>query len=92
MDRIYVKDLLTAGSYPDAGIQFYALAQPAMQNGQNIYIDMTDVTAIPTTFMNVSFGRIINEYGKQQAKERLKFFNITRAQLERIKRYFDTYE
>lgn len=92
MDRIYVKDLLTGGSYPEAGTKFYALAYPSMQQGQTIYVDMTDVTAIPTTFMNVSFGQMIKEYGKQQAKERLKFLNITKSQLERIKRYFDTYE
>lgn len=92
MEKIYVKDLLVDGSYPAAGEKLYDKGVRFISQGQVIFLDMSDVDSVPTTFMNVSFGRFINEYGKDNTKKALRFLNITRSQLERIKRYFDTYE
>lgn len=92
MDRIYIKDLIVDGSYPDAGAKLYTQAVSLMSNNNDIMIDMEGVDAIPTTFMNMSFGKLILEFGKGPVKKSLKFFNISRSQLERIKKYFDSYE
>lgn len=91
MNKIAVKDLLIV-SYPDAGAKLFAFASPEISNGNLVGIDLTDVDAVPTTFMNMSFGKLIAEFGKQRVKESLRFFNITKSQLERIKVYFDSFE
>ncbi len=92
MEKILIKDLLAIGSYPEAGEALYFRTLAQISNGKEVYLDMSGVDSIPTTFMNVSFGRFIKEIGKEPTKRSLRFLNITKSQLERIKNYFELYE
>lgn len=90
-ERIKIKDLLAVGSYPEAGAKLYWLANPLLAQKQPIEIDMSDVASVPTLFMNISFGRLMSEYGKEPVMRSIRFFNISRSQLERFKSYFQSY-
>ncbi|MBQ7942349.1 MAG: STAS-like domain-containing protein [Muribaculaceae bacterium] len=92
MNKILVKDLLKGGSYPDGGAELYNLAYPIISNNQIVNIDLTDVDSVPTLFMNMSFGKLISDFGKIKVMKSLKFFNITKSQLERIKKYFSNFK
>lgn len=94
MDRILVKEILANanGSYPDGGTMLFQLSQPLIDNNKDVCIDMADVETIPTLFMNTSFAQLINKYGKKRVVSSLKFYNITKVQLDRIKKYFSNFE
>lgn len=92
-DKIFIKDLIAQKpSYPEAGTLLYDRVHDFIQRGQAVYIDMTGVESFPTTFMNVSFGRFIKEFGNMRTRRALKFMNIQRSQLDRIKRYFEMFK
>lgn len=92
MEKILIKDLLKEYiSYPRAGERLYDYADRLIRDGQTVVMDMDGVDSVPTLFMNPSFGRLIKEFGRMRVMRSFKFLNITRSQLERIKRYFDTW-
>lgn len=52
---------------------------------------MQDVQSLPSIFLNVSIGRLIDEYGKNMVKDNIAFKKISQSQAMRIKEYFDRY-
>lgn len=92
MDKIDIKQLMDSASYPDAGYMLYQKAKPMIEAGGVVRMDLTDVTSLPTLFMNMSFGKLINDFGKEKVMASLKFYSITKVQLERIKKYFDRFD
>ena len=52
---------------------------------------MSDVDLLPSMFLNVSIGKLIDTYGKQKVKETISFTMITRSQASRLKDYFERY-
>jgi hypothetical protein len=89
---IKLKDILNNRSYPDAGAELLNYIECEINNNGKIIIDMEGVSAIPTMFMNMSFAVIIDKYGIIKAKKMLSFANISKLQIERIKKYFSDYE
>lgn len=92
MDRILVKDLLINGSYPEGGEKLYQLANPLIKDNQFVNIDMNEVESIPTLFMNTSFAKLITDFGKEKVMSTLRFYNISKTQLDRIRKYFNSFE
>ena len=70
----------------------YDLALPLLNKGDKIIIDMDGVNAVPTMFMNVSFGKLVDEFGKMKVMRSINFYNINKAQLDRFKNYFKEYK
>lgn len=87
-DYIYIKDLLINGSFPEGGAKLYDLAKPIMETGGTIKLNFDGVDALPSLFMNVSFGKLIPEFGIRNVVQSLKFYDISKVQLEHIRRYF----
>lgn len=52
---------------------------------------MTGVDSIPTMFMTTSFGCIMQDFGAKKLKKAMIFKNITKVQIERIKKYINDY-
>lgn len=52
---------------------------------------MTGVDSIPTMFMTTSFGCIMQDFGAKKLKKEMIFKNITKVQIERIKKYINDY-
>ncbi|MCM1517623.1 MAG: STAS-like domain-containing protein [Pseudoflavonifractor sp.] len=92
MDKIDIKQLMDSASYPDAGYMLYLKARPIIEADGIVRMDLTDVASLPTLFMNMSFGKLINDFGKARVMQALKFYSITKVQLERIKKYFERFD
>jgi len=76
---------------PDAGNLFYLQIVDRMESVGKVVVDMTDVTALPSVFLNVSIGRLIDEYGMDKLKKNISFTMITRQQAERLRDYMVKY-
>lgn len=92
MDKISIKQLMDAAPYPEAGLRLYELAQPLIVSDMPVRMDLNGVESLPTLFMNMSFGKLITEFGKPKVMAALKFYAISKVQLERIKRYFQQFD
>ncbi len=51
---------------------------------------MESVTSLPSVFLNVSIGRIIDEFGTE-AMRHFTFVKITKVQAERLQKYLSSY-
>ena len=81
---VLLKDILKDNQYPEAGVLLFKIAKEA--------IDMSEIESVPTVFMNTSFGELIALYGIEKTKKVFLFKSITKAQLQRIRKYFADYE
>lgn len=72
---------------PQAGAVFYNKVMEAYANSDNVVVDMENVSALPSIFLNVSIGRIIEEYGAEKLKSSMTFSKITKTQAIRLKEY-----
>lgn len=90
---IHLNEILTAfQEITDAGEKFYAEIMEAKPYSDRFLIDMTEVTSLPSIFLNVSFGKIIDDLGMEAVRTMFSFSNITKAQAERLKKYFAAYK
>lgn len=87
MCTILLNSLLAGKTYPEAGTALYDFIVANIDSTDKITIDMHDVPALPSVFLNASFGRYIIERGKESLKNRISFSQITASQAERIKEY-----
>lgn len=75
-----------------AGEKFYDLVKNHIAGSEKVVVDMENVTSLPSIFLNVSFGRIIDEYGMEAVRQLFTFVKITKIQAERLKKYFSSYK
>ena len=93
MCRILLKDIINSTDLlTDAGDAFYRQLSAAISNKEKIVVDMSAVSAMPSVFLNVSIGRIIEKYGLDTLKEYVRFVMITRQQALRLTEYIAKYE
>ena len=92
MNRFIMKDVLSAAkNLPDAGSVFYKAISDAIQTNQKVEVDMSEVSSLPSIFLNVSVGKIIEESGKEALKSHVVFIHITKGQATRLRDYFNRY-
>ena len=84
MVTVRIKDVLDGRSYPDGGTMLFGIIKDAMNNNENVSIDMEDVDSFPTMFMNTSFGKLIELFGIDATKKALSFQNIKKHIKSRI--------
>ena len=72
MCTIVLKDIMDSSALlPEAGNLFYSQVVKGMENSDKVIVDMSDVTALPSVFLNVSIGRLIDEWGLDKLKNYL---------------------
>lgn len=72
------------------GQQLYDLI--CKNRGQEIVINMRNINSVSSVFLNVSIGRLIEEDRKDFVKQHIKFAEVTKAQVVRLKEYFDRFK
>jgi len=60
--NISIKEILDGRNYADAGKILFEKIQQILQDNNSISIDMKDVESVPTSFMNTSFGDLMNVF------------------------------
>ena len=87
-----MKDVLSSTkNLPDAGLVFYNAINDAILGNRKVVVDMSDVSSLPSIFLNVSVGKIIEEKGKEILREHVVFVHITKGQANRLSEYFNRY-
>ena len=92
MCTVNMKEVLAShNSLPEAGNTFYNTIVGAIASDEKVVANMEGVSSLPSMFLNVSIGRIIDEYDMDTLKQHVSFSNITRSQAERLKDYLIRY-
>lgn len=92
MCTIYLKNILAeTADLPQAGNIFYDKVMDAESRSEKVIVNMENVTSLPSIFLNVSIGRIIDDFGIQWVKDHLSFTRITKAQALRLSDYRSIY-
>lgn len=92
MCTIYLKNILAeTADLPQAGNIFYDKVMDAESRSEKVIVNMENVTSLPSIFLNVSIGRIIDDFGIQWVKDHLSFTRITKAQALRLSDYLSIY-
>lgn len=91
MKTVLLKSILAEKAYPDAGEFIFMDIKDSIIAHDKVIIDMSDVLSVPTMFLNMSLGAIIDEFGTQRLKESIGFRNISRSEAERIQKYIVDY-
>ncbi|MDR1406005.1 MAG: STAS-like domain-containing protein [Prevotellaceae bacterium] len=86
MYTIALNEILMNRSYPDAGLALYRMLVDRMDNEDKIILSVKNVDMLPSMFLNMSTGKIIEDFGADKLKK-ITFTEITRVQAERIKDY-----
>jgi hypothetical protein len=89
---VLLRDILKDNQYPEAGVLLFKIAKETIDNGGTVVLNMSEVGSMPAVFMNTSFGELIASYGIEKAKNVFLFKSITKAQIQRIRKYFTDYE
>lgn len=74
-----------------AGNSFYNSIKQAISNNDKLSVNMDGVTSLPSVFLNISLGRIIDEEGKEKLKQYVGFVRITKQQAIRLSDYLQRY-
>lgn len=74
-----------------AGNSFYNSIKQAISNNDKLSVNMDGVTSLPSVFLNISLGRIIDEEGKDKLKQYVGFVRITKQQAIRLSDYLQRY-
>ncbi|MBR5984002.1 MAG: STAS-like domain-containing protein [Bacteroidales bacterium] len=92
MKRIQLSDIMTSNKIlSDAGTMFYKELISALSASEKVTVDMTGVNSIPSVFLNVSIGRLIDEKGIGALRNNVAFTMITKQQALRLKEYIEKY-
>lgn len=91
MTIVKINALMSGNSYPEAGVKLYNLIKGLLEQDEHIILDMDGVESFPTLFMNTSFGSLLDDFGLDAIKKKLKFRNIKKSHVERIRKYFADY-
>lgn len=92
MCTIKIKELISDKSYPEAGNALFAIIDDYIAKDNKVTLDLDGVEALPSMFLNVSLGAIIEKYGVAKMKHNTAFANITHSQIERLKVYIAHYQ
>ena len=86
MCTINISYILKDSDYPTAGAKLYDMIIARYDAEDSITLDLMDVDALPSMFLNTSIGKLITDKGILALKK-IRFTNISKSQAERIKDY-----
>jgi len=92
MCKIQLKEIIDSNNLlADAGTDFYNKLITGLSAKDKVIVDMTDVGSLPSVFLNVSIGRLIDNHGIDILRNNVSFVMITKQQAERLKSYIEKY-
>ena len=96
MKTIQLKKILDSNALlTQSGEVFYTQLGNALSKNERVIVDMSSTGTLPSVFLNISVGKIIDEFGIDKLKESVSFVSITRTTFQNIvwKRHmYDFYE
>ena len=77
-----------ASSYEDGEVIF-RLILPAIEAGEEVVVDFSGITSVPSAFVNSAFVRLLEHVSFAQVKRTLSFVQSTRQINQLIRSRFD---
>lgn len=71
------------------GFTLYSILVKEIEAGRKIKLSLSAATAMSSSFMNSSFGELIDKYGISKVKEYISLINYTPSYAQHVKSYFD---
>lgn len=88
--RIYLKSELGGSCASlDDGAKILQLILPELYKGSTVEIDFEGVNMLLTPFLNASFGKILELFGKEQTMSNVVIRNVSDDFLNQINRFVD---
>lgn len=79
---------INPSSYKDGEVIF-TLISDLIKQDQQVVVDFSGLTSIPSAFVNSAFIRLLEHFSFEQVKRNLSFINSTRQINQLIKSRFD---
>lgn len=87
--NLKLMDIVPGTSTNEEGVLLFAAIDPIFANGQQIRISFEKATPLSSSFLNSSFGELIDKYGLENVKKMLSINHYTPSLARMLKEYFE---
>jgi len=85
--KIFVKDIVTDNSSNASGYELYRASKDDLKEGKIIHLSFLRAPSPSTSFLNSSFGALIEELGLDRFLDLVKPSEVTHTQASMLKHY-----
>ena len=86
-NRIKVMDVVDGTATNSGGHSLYLTVKSILISGAKAQLDMRDLTPMSTSFLNSSFGNLVDEFGVEKIKSHVSLSNVKKSDAHRISTY-----
>lgn len=86
---IKLMDVVNGTSTNADGFTLFTLMDKAFSNGEIVKLSLENATPFASSFLNSSFGELMDKYGIEKIREQVKLTKYTRSRAMNIKEYLD---
>ena len=91
MDSIIkIKDIVRGTSSNTEGFTLFTVLSQQIENGSIIKLSLEESTPMSSSFLNSSFGELVDKYGLEKIRSHIRLINYRPVQAERIRKYLNT--
>ncbi|WP_299819445.1 DUF4325 domain-containing protein [uncultured Pontibacter sp.] len=87
---IKLMDCVTGTSTNTEAVGLYLAISNAFKSGAIVKLSLAGTTPMSSSFMNSSFGELVEEFGIETVKKQLRLVDFKPSQALQIKNYFET--
>lgn len=84
---INLMDSVSGTSTNMEGCTLFAVISKELESNNTIRLSLKDATPMSSSFMNSSFGELVDRFGMETFKNNIRLINYTPSQAEYIKHY-----
>jgi len=89
--EIIIKDIVSNTTLNDEGVILFKVISDLLNEGNNVILSLNELEPMSSSFMNSSFGAIIDNFGIDTFKEKIRISDYKPSHAIRIKNYIDRY-
>ncbi|SFU01786.1 protein of unknown function [Algoriphagus locisalis] len=87
--KIFIKDLVSDTYSNASGYQLYLALKSDLMQGKVIHLSFLGATSPSTSFLNSSFGTLIEDLGLENFLAQIKPAEVTQTQAKMLKHYIE---
>jgi hypothetical protein len=88
---IYIKDIINDTARNDEGKKLFGIINDNLKENHRVCLSLKDLRPMSSSFLNASFGAIIDNYGVDFFKKKITLTDYTKFQANYIKEYISRY-
>ena len=85
-------DVTRGTSTNPQGAALNVVLKRALLDGKKIRLSLKDASPMSSSFLNTSFGELIDEFGLENVRSSISLVHYTASQASTLKAYFAAYE